>query len=97
VYPFYTFDKFTASGIVRTIEGYSRTVVKETDGMADWTELKVMRVPESGKAVFGLGRSASYDAAARGEWPIIRVGGREWVSIPAFLRRLEAVGQSRAA
>lgn len=31
-------------------------------------------VPEAGKRYFGLSQSASYDAAARGEIPTIRVG-----------------------
>jgi len=31
-------------------------------------------VPEAGKKYFGLCRNASYDAAARGELPIIKIG-----------------------
>jgi excisionase family DNA binding protein len=33
-----------------------------------------MTVPEAGKLYFGLSRNGSYDAAARGEIPTIRVG-----------------------
>jgi len=35
---------------------------------------KIMTVPEAGRIYYGLGRSASYDAARRGELPTIRVG-----------------------
>jgi hypothetical protein len=35
-----------------------------------------MTVPRAGKLVYGLGRAASYNAATRGELPVIRVGSR---------------------
>jgi len=47
-----------------------------------------MSVPEAGQRYFGLGRNASYAAAARGDFPTIRVGGRIFVSIPALERKL---------
>jgi hypothetical protein len=31
-------------------------------------------VPEAGKRYFGLSRNGSYDAAARGDLPVIRIG-----------------------
>jgi hypothetical protein len=37
-----------------------------------WT----MPVPEFGKRYYGLGRSAAYAAAARGDIPVKRVGGK---------------------
>ena len=33
-----------------------------------------LTVPEAGKKYFGLSRNASYDAAARGELPVVRIG-----------------------
>jgi hypothetical protein len=36
---------------------------------------KTLGVPEAGKRYFDLGRNASYDAARRGELPVIRIGG----------------------
>jgi len=33
-----------------------------------------MSVPEAGKKYFGLSRNAAYDAAARGDLPVIRIG-----------------------
>ena len=33
-----------------------------------------MTVPEAGKKYFGLSRNGSYDAANRGEIPVIRIG-----------------------
>jgi hypothetical protein len=35
-----------------------------------------MPIPEFGKRYYGLGRSASYAAAARGDIPVFRVGGK---------------------
>jgi hypothetical protein len=35
---------------------------------------KTLSVPEVGRRYFGLGRGASYAAAARGEIPTIRLG-----------------------
>jgi hypothetical protein len=35
-----------------------------------------MAIPEFGWRYYGLGRCASYEAAKRGEIPVVRVGGR---------------------
>jgi hypothetical protein len=35
---------------------------------------KTLTVPEAGRLYFGLGRGASYEAARRGEPPVIRIG-----------------------
>jgi hypothetical protein len=43
-----------------------------TDQNSPWT----MPIPEFGKRYYSLGRSAAYAAAARGEIPVIRVGGK---------------------
>lgn len=45
-------------------------------------------VEEAGK-LLGLGRSASYDAARRGELPVISIGRRKLVSLPALERMIE--------
>jgi hypothetical protein len=37
-----------------------------------------MPVPEAGKKYFGLGRNASYAAAARGEIPTIKIGSPDF-------------------
>ena len=51
-----------------------------------------MSVPEAGRIYYGLSRSASYDAAARGDIPTIRVGAKTLrVPIAAMERRLAAV------
>lgn len=39
-------------------------------------------------ALFGLGRSSGYDAARRGDLPVIRVGHRMIVPIPAVVALL---------
>jgi hypothetical protein len=41
-------------------------------GKAPWT----MPLPEFGKHYYNLGRSAAYAAAARGDIPVIRIGGK---------------------
>lgn len=52
-----------------------------------WT----MPVPEAGKRYYNLGRSASYQAAERGDIPTIRVGGK----LLAVVRAIQAqLGQS---
>lgn len=48
----------------------------------------VMTVPEAGRKL-GLGRCASYQAAARGEIPTIRIGKLLKVPTAAFNRMLE--------
>ena len=41
-------------------------------------------VPEAGKAAYNLGRWASYEAAKRGDIPVIWVGKRKLVPIAKF-------------
>jgi hypothetical protein len=54
---------------------------------------KTLSVPEAGRRYFDLGKNASYDAARRGDLPVIRIGGRLRVSIIAMERRLETAGE----
>jgi hypothetical protein len=54
---------------------------------------KTMSVPEAGRRYFDLGRGASYAAAARGDIPTIRIGGKLRVPIIAIERKLELVGR----
>jgi hypothetical protein len=50
---------------------------------------KTMSVPEAGRAYFGLKPHAAYAAAKKGRLPIIRMGRRIWVSVPALEKMLE--------
>ena len=50
---------------------------------------KTISVPDAGRIYFGLGRNASYDAAKRGDIPIIKVGRLLRVPVAAMERRLE--------
>jgi hypothetical protein len=43
---------------------------------ADLNSPWTMPIPEFGKRYYSLGRSAAYAAAARGEIPVIRIGGK---------------------
>ena len=52
-----------------------------------------MTVPEAG-AKLGLGRNSSYEAAARGEIPTIRLGKLLKVPTAAFNRMLDEAGRN---
>jgi len=52
---------------------------------------KTISVPEAGAQYFGLAKSASYEAAARGEIPVIRIGGRLRVPVCQLERMLEGI------
>ena len=56
-----------------------------------------MDVPEAGRRYFGLGRNASYDAAKRGELPVIKIGGRLRAVVPAIERMLAEAGKKSPA
>lgn len=51
-------------------------------------EPKTMSVPEAGKTYFGLSRNGSYQAAARGDIPTLRVGRLLRVPVVAMERKL---------
>jgi len=48
-----------------------------------------LSVPEAGKKYFGLCRNASYDAAARGELPVMRIGRLLRVPVRALEQMLD--------
>jgi hypothetical protein len=56
---------------------------------------KTISVPEAGRRYFDLGRNASYDAAKRGEIPVIKIGSRLRVPVSALDRMLEQAGTSK--
>ena len=56
-----------------------------------------MGVPEAGRRYFGIGRNASYAAAARGQLPTIRVGGRIFVKVAALEKMLAEGDRDDAA
>jgi hypothetical protein len=51
--------------------------------------LRTLSVPEAGRRYFGLGKNASYEAARTGEFPVIKIGGRLFVSVLAMERMLD--------
>jgi hypothetical protein len=51
-----------------------------------------MSVPEAGKKYFGLGRNASYAAAARGDFPTMWIGSRVFAIVAALERKIEEAG-----
>jgi hypothetical protein len=61
--------------------------------MANDTEWTVS-VPEAGKRYFGLGRNASYAAAARGDLPTVTVGRMVRVPVKAVERMLDRAGEA---
>ena len=54
---------------------------------------KTISVPEAGKRYFNLSRNGSYDAAARGEIPTIRVGRLLRVPVRAMEAKLDAASR----
>ena len=49
---------------------------------------RTMSIPEAGWEFYGLGESASYAAAARGEIPFIQVGGLKRVPVVLMEQKL---------
>jgi len=54
--------------------------------------LKTLSVPQAGAIYFGLGRNASYTAAARGEIPTVRIGHTLRVPVAALERLIDQAG-----
>jgi hypothetical protein len=50
---------------------------------------KTLSVPEAGKIYFDLGKNASYDAAKRGELPVVKIGSRLRCPVAALERMLD--------
>ncbi len=57
--------------------------------------IKTLSVPVAGKRYFDLGRNASYEAARRGDLPVIRIGGRLRVPVVALERMLNEASAGR--
>ena len=53
-----------------------------------------MTIPEAGKRYFGLSKNGSYDAAARGEIPTIKIGKKLFVPVRAMEALLNSVTAS---
>ncbi len=68
------------------IEEQGLTASQDKEGSEP--ERLAISVPEAGASV-GLGRSASYEAAKRGDIPTFRFGGRLLVPIKKFRRKFE--------
>jgi Helix-turn-helix domain len=49
---------------------------------------KTMSVPAAGEYYFGLKRQASYDAAKRGDFPVIKIGKKLRVPVAALEKML---------
>ena len=58
---------------------------------------KTISVPEAGRVYLGLGRDSSYQAAKRGDIPVIKVGRLLRVPVIAMERKLERVGEAPEA
>jgi hypothetical protein len=52
---------------------------------------KTISVPQAGKQYFDLAKNAAHAAAARGEIPVIRIGGRLRVPVCQLERMLEGI------
>jgi hypothetical protein len=58
----------------------------------DGQSTKTLSVPEAGKLYFDLGRNASYEAAKRGDLPVIKIGSRLRVPIMRLEQMLAEAG-----
>jgi hypothetical protein len=63
--------------------------------MAEET-LLTLSVPEAGRRYFGLCRNAAYDAAKRGEIPVVKVGRLLRVPVRALERMLDQASEPAA-
>ncbi len=54
----------------------------------DTGQVYTLTIPVAGKKYFGLGRSASYEAARRGEIPTVKIGRKKLASVAAIERKL---------
>ena len=54
---------------------------------------KTISVPQAGRVYLGIGRDASYEAARRGDIPVIRIGRLMRVPIIAMERLLAEAGR----
>ena len=50
---------------------------------------KTISVPEAGRRYFGIAKNAAYDAAKRGEIPVIKIGRLLRVPVAALEKMLE--------
>jgi hypothetical protein len=63
--------------------------------MSEETALTIS-VPEAGKKYFGLSRNGAYDAAKRGELPVIKIGRLLRVPVRALEQMLDRAGEQPA-
>jgi excisionase family DNA binding protein len=64
--------------------------------LADLQGRATISVPEAGQ-LLGIGRDAAYDAAARGEIPVLRLGRTRRVPVPQLLALLGALPETSEA
>ena len=54
-------------------------------------------VPQAGQIIYGLSRRSSYQAAKRGDFPVVRVGRLDRVPIAAVAAMFVEIGKATAA
>jgi hypothetical protein len=75
----------------------ARKIVRRRGARASSAPPLTMSVPEAGRKYFGLSKNSSYDAAARGEIPTVKVGKLLRVPVRAMERILDAACRLPAA
>jgi hypothetical protein len=76
-------------GVKRTMWDCEQFAAEEGDQDGKHTP-RTISVPEAGKKYYGLCREASYDAARRGDIPVIKVGRLLRVPVAAMERKLDS-------
>jgi hypothetical protein len=72
--------------------GNARKAMRRGDrGRAAPDARLTLSIPEAGKRYFGLSKNGSYDAAARGEIPTIKIGKKLFVPVRAMEALLDSV------
>jgi hypothetical protein len=77
-------------------KGIMGTLTSETGMLRMEDAPKTISVPAAGKKYYGLGKNASYAAAARGEMPVIKIGSRLRAPVVALERQLAEAGSHKA-
>jgi len=82
--------------LLATMIRHMIVAVKHTLSRGESMESQTLRIEEAAK-VLGIGRTAAYAAAKRGDIPVLRIGGLRLVPKPALEKMLAEAGREKEA